>query len=124
MNEIGRKVVSSRLKKTVLPFYETKISFFQNRGQKIFRKNSSFQTFENMKKSGTNRMWFFQTAAPIPGVSFLKKSKKFQTENVLAFRVFHTFFPCFQKKQRIQRVLNISENHKKRNLPKNWAFLI
>lgn len=124
LNEIGRKITYSRIQKTVIPFFETKIPVSLNISDHVQRKNASFQTLENQKKRKTNRLWFFQTAAPIPGVSFLKKSRKFSRENLLAFRVFRTFFSRFQKKQRIQRVLNISKNHKKRNRPKSWAFLM
>jgi hypothetical protein len=40
-----------------------------------FHKNSSFQKQKNLRLM-VKRLWFFDTAAPIPGVSSLKKKKR------------------------------------------------
>lgn len=122
--EIGRKLSFFRVQKRVFPFPESLFSFSLNISSQMKTKKNSFQTLENQKKRKTNRFWFFQTAAPIPGVSFSKKKKNFTRDNVLSFGVFRRFFASFQKKQRIQRLLSLSKNHKKRKTPKNWRFLV
>ena len=67
------------------------------------------------KSALQNKMWFFVTAAPIPGVSFLKKQKKFYREKMYAYKTFRNYLCIFKKKQRT-KFLN---SH--RFFPKNWA---
>jgi hypothetical protein len=65
-------------------------------------------------------MWFFDTAAPIPGVSFLKKQKKFYREKMYAYKTLRNSLCIFNKKQRT----NFLNSLQKSSLPKNWASFV
>lgn len=45
------------------------------------------------------RLWFFDTAAPIPGVSSLKKKKRLQSTKQRAFKTLQSWIEIYNKKQ-------------------------
>jgi hypothetical protein len=72
-------------------------------------------------------MWFFDTAAPIPGVSFLKKQKKFYREKMYAYKTWRNSLCIFNKKQRtnfLNSHCSTGRADQKNSLPKNWASFV
>lgn len=81
-------------------------------------------TTKKVKRTKTNKMWFFEKATPIPGISFMKKQKKFYREKKDAFKILQARIGM-QNKKTFQKIsLSIQNNYKKTFLPKNWAFFV
>jgi hypothetical protein len=62
------------------------------------QKNSSFQKQKNLRLM-VKRLWFFDTAAPIPGVSSLKKKKRLYSTKLRRFKTIHSWYQIYNKKQ-------------------------
>lgn len=63
------------------------------------------------------RYWFFNNAAPIPGVSFLKKRKMLKKKEMMAFKNIQNWLGIYSKKQ-IKALLQYKRG-------KNWnTFLM
>lgn len=147
LNEQGRKVYKYRFNKTLFPssqnpfenntkkvlspLLENKNPFFQkeknismNRKKEFLEKKHSRETLLKQKSILRNRMWFFDTAAPIPGVSFLKKQKKFYREKMYAYKTLRNSLCIFNKKQRINFLNSSRFADQKNSLPKNWASFV
>lgn len=62
------------------------------------------------------RYWFFDNAAPIPGVSFLKKRKMLQKKEMMAFKNIQNWLGIYSKKQ-MKTIFN-------QKISKNWYTLL
>ena len=82
--EQGRPILKHRLLKTI---HSNKITT-QNQlhAKKVVRRS-------------TKRLWFFDTAAPIPGVRSLKKRKTLFSNKQRAFKTIQSWLAVFNKKQ-------------------------
>lgn len=64
--------------------------------------------------------WFFDKAAPIPGVSFLKKAKILYSKKSYAYKKFQSMLEIYNKKQ----IMNLFSSVKKNNVSKNWNAIM
>lgn len=98
---------------------------FKNPSKFLRRKQTSMnKSLKKYKTLKENRMWFFDTAAPIPGISFLKKQKKFYRRKQNAYKNLQRFLCIFNKKQRKNLFRAVNKQKKTQFLPKNWAALM
>lgn len=95
-------------------FFDPLVSFLSL--EKMQRKTNPAMTILKGKT-----MWFFEKAAPIPGVSSLKKHKKFYTEKRNAYKTFRRRLLGENKKTFLTLFENIQKNRKKTFLPKTWG---
>ena len=140
MNEIGKKISLSRFQKTLFPlsfqFHEEKsfslntekngksLKFLAQGQQSTFQKQKRRKTIQKFKTITPKKMWFFHTAAPIPGVSFLKKQKKVFAEKQNALKFFQTFLGISTKKRTTRIFSTATLTQKKTNFSKNWRLFV
>jgi hypothetical protein len=66
------------------------------------------------------RLWFFDNAAPIPGVSSLKKKKRLYSTKLRAFKTIHSWYEIYNKKQ-MKTFFGIQKSSKFSN---NWNAIL
>nr|AAF72050.1 orf345 [Tetradesmus obliquus] len=64
----------------------------------MFHKGKSLLDKKNLRLM-VKRLWFFDTAAPIPGVSSLKKKKRLLSTKLRAFKTLQSWIEIYNKKQ-------------------------
>lgn len=127
--EQGRPVAKHRLYKTVRPSFTTS-KIRNNHGERQKVQYPYTRTFAAEIKSGVSskkahglyskNFWFFDKAAPIPGVSFLKKAKVLYSLKQCAYKKFQSMLAIQNKKQ----IVNLFNIVKKKNLSKNWNAIM
>ena len=69
------------------------------------------------------RQWFFDKAAPIPGVSTLKKKKTLQSTKLRAFKNIQRMYELYNKKQ-LKAFFGLGLQQKEISNNKNWAAIL
>jgi hypothetical protein len=82
------------------------------------KKNSTVKVLKG------KTLWFFEKAAPIPGISSLKKQKKFYSEKRNAYKTFRRRLLGYNKKTFQSLFEKIQKNRKKTFVPKNWGSFV
>ncbi len=116
-------------KNSMLPFAQKRKTSFVQKGtsQKVFqqkpklvvRHQSSLDTKTSLSLI-VKRQWFFDTAAPIPGVSFLKKRKRLQSSKQRAFKTIQSMLQIQNKKQ----MKSFFGAQKSIHFSKTWAAIV
>lgn len=115
--ELGRSVFKHRMLKTIHPTWIQKTKKYEANSKRvspqakghIMNNNNTVAIQHNNQYSGLNakkvlrrmvkRWWFFNTAAPIPGVTSLKKRKRLQSTKLRAFKTIQSWLGIYNKKQ-------------------------
>eukprot|EP00882_Tetradesmus_deserticola_P000166 GHRQ01000188.1.p1 GENE.GHRQ01000188.1~~GHRQ01000188.1.p1 ORF type:complete len:201 (+),score=23.82 GHRQ01000188.1:510-1112(+) len=82
-------------------------------------KGSKFRVKKNLRIM-VKRLWFFDKAAPIPGVSSLKKKKRLLSTKYRAFKNIQRLYEIYNKK----KIKAFFRLQKKREFSKNWAAIL
>ena len=107
-----------KIKSTHQP--QKKENILQKRKKQFFEKKHSRETLMKQKSALQNKMWFFDTAAPIPGVSFLKKQKKFYREKMYAYKTFRNY--VIELVKSVENNTRAGEPEKKKPKEKGFFF--
>lgn len=130
--EQGRPVAKYRLFKLVSPRFaiqntakfktaKTEQHKFRSREEFFWNRKVNYGLHSKKRLSLYMKpFWFFDKAAPIPGVSFLKKAKVQYNTKQRAYKKFQSWLEILNKKQMIV-VFNFQ---KKQNLSKNWNAIM
>jgi hypothetical protein len=82
-------------------------------------KGSSFLDKKNLRIM-VKRLWFFDNAAPIPGVSSLKKKKRLKSTKLQSFKTIKSWYEIYNKKQ-MKVFFGVLKNNK---FSKNWNAIL